>query len=648
MLKLKTSGVLIRISNLVFIQVIFIFAALALALYYSESDNSIANYYSESGQKVYNSANPLLDLVKSDSGGVQVTPALSTEAKRLIDENNLLVDISLLVSNNKTGRDTLIHLAGRSGDNAVWHNSITVPSPQQTLSSNSGYQGFALTLDADGKYIHYFLRPGNIKSNYALVLTSPNTFSLALQKGQGKILLLLFLFSILISLLIVNLISRGIRKPLSRLIQAFEKTANGCEYFVTEEGGDKEFLRLSRAFNRMSGSLGEKQKKLSAVNAELAKANESLIESESILTSLVDYSPEAIIVTDLEDQVIIYNHQAARDFGYNHNDMLGKRVTNLFSVSDSRPKKDTPNDSNHEAQEIICRRCDGGRFPSLLIHTSLGPEGLPPIAMLYFIKNISESRNYQEMILKLDRVASRGKMARDIAHEINNYLAILQGNLELLPSIVAKDDFEKCEQRLAVMKDTVARIGRFTDGLTQFSDENSEFKKEDLNQLVENLIAFIKPQNKFNDILIGTNLSENLPLVEIDAAQIQLLLVNLINNAAEAMAAFEGTRWVIISTLLDELGQNVHIKVADSGPGITAENISKLFFNRFSARPDGNGLGLITCRKVVDNHRGEISYHTGDESKAIFDIKIPLGQGVARLITSDNQANSDKAVPIIK
>jgi signal transduction histidine kinase len=230
------------------------------------------------------------------------------------------------------------------------------------------------------------------------------------------------------------------------------------------------------------------------------------------------------------------------------------------------------------------------------------------------------------MILRLDRVASRGKMARDIAHEINNYLAILQGNLELIPLFLAKNDTEKLENKVRVMKDTVDRISHFTDGLTRFSDENSAFTKEDLNQLIENLIAFLKPQNKFDNIAICTNLSDDLPLIEIDSGQIQLLLVHLINNAAEAMPESSERNWIVVSSSYDESSKTAAIKVADGGPGIAEENIPKLFLKRFSTKRSGTGLGLITCNNIVDNHMGEISYHASDESKSIFAVSIPASR----------------------
>jgi PAS domain S-box-containing protein len=637
MFRFKSPGLLIRISHLILVQIIFIFVALALVLFDTGDKNSVTEYYSRTGQNIHSSSLPLFSLLRDSAGLPRIDSSTIAEVNNHVNKNSIISDVDVFLYNTVYGHDSLIHLADKNGDNMHKFSLPVISYGSSSPDTDTFRKPYWAALSSDGKYLAYFIRSENINDKFGLVVICPNTLSGTLQNSQAKWLFLLFLFAALISLLIINLIFRGIRRPLGRLVEAFEKTARGQEYYITEEAEDKEISRLTKAYNKMSQILAEKQRKLSVANRELVKSNKSLVESESILTALVDYSPDPIVVTDLDDQVIIYNQQAARDFGYNQNDMLGKRISNIFSVPGSSRPHTKSDSENEEAQEIICRRRDGGRFPALLRHTALGPEGSQPIAMLYFIKNISESRNYQNMILKLDRIASRGKMARDIAHEINNYLAVLQGNLELLPMILAKNDMPKFEQKLNVMKDTVTKISNFTDGLTQFSDENSEFRKEDLNQLVENLVAFVRPQNKFDDILIGTNLSENLPLVEIDAGQIQLLLVNLLYNSAESLVDFDGTRWIIISTALDESSQHVQLKVADSGPGIASEYFDRLFIYRFTTKRKSNGQGLITCKSVVDNHKGEISYHTGDESKAIFMVKIP----VKRIIDKSTAVTSD-------
>ncbi|MCX6828414.1 MAG: PAS domain S-box protein [candidate division Zixibacteria bacterium] len=644
MLGFKTPGLFIRISHLIIIQVLFIFAALALVLFDSGSSDTPTQHYYRQRQQAEVASQTLFDLIEADSTASPFNNSkMKSEAERLVRENSWVDAVNVIYHNPRTGRDSLFHLSDRTGFDS--HPLEFSTAPDSSLRNGFIYAGAGspTVLSGDGSHLGFIMRPTNARNDYAIYLTASNDMEGDAKGNQAEVLFLLFLFSALISLLIINLMFRGVKRPLANLIEALERTADGHEHYVSEDEGDKDIQRLARAFNQMSQSLSEKQRKLSIANHELVKANKSLIESESILTALVDYSPDAIIVTDLDDQVIIYNQQAARGFGYNQSDLLGRKIGNLFALPNTHDRLNATETENLETQEIICRRRDGSRFPALLVHTTLGPEGCKPIAMLYFIKDISESENYQNMILRLDRIASRGKMARDIAHEINNYLAILQGNLELLPMFMAKNDTAKCEQKINVMKDTVTKISKFTDGLTQFSDENSEFRKEDLNQLIENLIAFVKPQNKFDDILIGTNLSENLPLVEIDASQIQLLLVNLLYNAAEAMTTFEGTRWIIISTAPDESGQNVILKVTDSGPGINEENIPKMFVTRFSTKRGCNGLGLITCKNVADIHKGEIAYHTGDESRAIFVINLPVKREIAS--GQERRAGETQKVP---
>jgi signal transduction histidine kinase len=94
------------------------------------------------------------------------------------------------------------------------------------------------------------------------------------------------------------------------------------------------------------------------------------------------------------------------------------------------------------------------------------------------------------------------------------------------------------------------------------------------------------------------------------------------------MADSTSKKWMVISTTVDEAGEYFYIKVADSGPGIAEEYLDRIFISRFSSRRDGTGLGLITCKNIVNNHGGEISYHSSDESRAIFIIKIPISNSV--------------------
>ncbi len=622
--KIKGPGLLLRISHLILIQVFFIFAALSLVLFYPQESDLPATDLSEIEKKSNALSSRVAGLIANKTISTGLDSITIESIRKIAWKENMLISLELYSASSIKNYERLFSYGNRSHPN---YDSTLFSKEKSGFTINyllANKSSGNLYWSSNNNFLTYITVQSANDNKYILIARTARMQSADNENTQGYLLLLLFLISTLISLLIIHLISIGIRKPLEQLIAGFDETASGKLHIIPEERGDKSIRKLSQAFNKMSLILSRQQNKLAETNRELLKVNKSLLDSESILTALVDYSPDAIIVTDLEDQILIYNQAAARDFGYHQRSMMGKKISNLLPLAKLRNDSSLTESENIDGLEIICKRRDGSRFPAMLVHTPLGSDINNPMALLYFIKNIAESDKYQDMILRLDRIASKGKMARDIAHEINNYLAILQGNLELLPIILSGSNPEKTTEKIELMKKTVSNITTFTEGLSRFSDENSQFEKEDLNQLIENLLAFMKPQNKFDNIFIGSNLSEDLPMVEIDTAQIQHLIVNLISNSAEVLAESEDKKWIIVSTALDESGDYFYIKIADSGPGIAEEYLDRLFIGRFSSRREGTGLGLITCKNIVNNHKGEISYHSSDESKAIFIIKIPV------------------------
>lgn len=625
--RIKTPGLLVRISHLILIQVFFIFTALALVLFYPQESDLPATDLSEIEKKSNLFSVRVAGLMADKSLVAGLDTVTIESINKIARKENQLLSLEIfaifnnLPNNNYKRLFSYENRANPNYDSTLFSKKDLRPAINSLLSQDKSKN---ICWSSGDNFITHFTVQSAGDNKYILVARTARTDSATNKNAQGYLLLLLFLISTLISLLLIHLISMGIKKPLEQLIAGFDETASGKIHIVSEDQADKSIRKITRAFNKMSLNLSRQQKQLTQTNKKLLLANKSLLDSESILTSLVDYSPDAIIVTDLEDQILIYNQAAARDFGYNQCSMMGKHISNLLPLAKLKNEPSFTKSDNIDGYEIICKRRDSSRFPAMLVHTTLGSDKEKPIALLYFIKNIAESDKYKDMILRLDRIASKGKMARDIAHEINNYLAILQGNLELLPIILAGNDPEKTTEKIELMKKTVGSITTFTEGLSRFSDESSEFEKEDLNQLVENLLAFVKPQNKFDNIFIGTNLSEDLPMVEIDTAQIQHLIVNLITNSAEALAESKGKSWIVVSTALDESGDYFYIKVADSGQGIAEEYLDRLFIGRFSSRREGTGMGLITCKNIVNNHKGEISFHSSEESKAIFVIKIPI------------------------
>lgn len=640
---MKSPSLILRVSHLIVIQIIFIFTAIALVLYSPVDEDTIIQKWSARNSKILAAGHDLSNLPALGRPGVSLDVKTGRAINEYLENQELITHIDLLYRDSGTDRNQFMHISSTIDDESLPDDPVFLNFYRPLLNYlTPASRPYVALISDDNRSIIYILKPENSGGDALLMLSTRNDIYLTATDNIAYILLMLFLISTLISLLIVNLMHKGIRQPVDNLIKGLEKVAAG-ELVKIEESGDRQIQKVIAAFNEMTVRLTEKQDEVKSANQKLVKINKNLAESESILTSLVDYSPEAIVVTDLNDKVIIYNQEAARDFGFNQTDMLGEDISRYIPISANRPSETVGESGSSKLQEIICRRHGGGKFPALLVRTPLGLEGHRPIAVLYFVKNITESANFQQMILKLDRIASKGKMARSIAHEINNYLAILQGNLELLPIHIAKEEADKLESKVEIMRETVGRISNFTEGLSRFSDENSAFEKEDLNQLIENLVAFLKPQNKFDFVEIRTNLADNLPLVEIDSGQIQLMLVNLINNAAEAQEDSRTDGWIKIDTHYDKSSENILIEVSDNGPGIADKYREYLFQKRFSTKRDGYGLGLITSRNILNNHMGSISYSSGDGSHSIFKIKLPA----MRPISAESQTDLQNRYPSV-
>jgi PAS domain S-box-containing protein len=460
----------------------------------------------------------------------------------------------------------------------------------------------------------------------ALILFYPEPDTGRNSSNMESAIFLLFLASTLISLLTVYLVTKRFKQPLDRLIRGLEKTAEGELYYLIETENDEELNRLSGAFNSMTRRLWDNRKELKRINTQLQHSSESIRESQLFLAALIDNSPLSIIVTTPDGEVIIFNPAASEVFGYQSADVVGQNIDRLFveAPCDLKRVEEEP-----PGCEAICVRNGGERFPVYMAACRVGAGGNLTDACLYIVRDISESQKFQDMMIRLDRYYTRGEMAGDIAHEINNYLAVLMGNLELLPILLKKGDTEKIDKKLEVMKSTVDRIARFANGLMDTPHDDAKFEQASMNQLVENIIAFLKPQNKFDCIDVRTDLSSDITLLYLDPGQIQQLLVNLIYNASEVLAGREGPKCICVSTALVQIeGQDwAQVEVCDNGPGVPQTREGDLFTNRFTTKRKGHGIGLITCRKIMDLHHGTIGYR--NDNGAVFYIRLPLNrQGV--------------------
>lgn len=233
-----------------------------------------------------------------------------------------------------------------------------------------------------------------------------------------------------------------------------------------------------------------------------------------------------------------------------------------------------------------------------------------------------ELKTAQQQLIQSAKQASLGQLAAGVAHELNNPLGTILLYADLLLRELKEDTANVKD--LALISEEARRCKNIVSGLLNFSRQREVFcRKVDLNRLLQDTISLIENQKLRNGIHFEYNLAENLPLVELDPEQIKQVIVNLVMNAVEAMNE-KGT--ITISSRCLTSQEKIEFSVADSGPGITPDNLKKLFTPFFTTKQigQGTGLGLAICYGIIKMHRGDIKVNTEIGKGAVFTVTLPL------------------------
>jgi len=245
-------------------------------------------------------------------------------------------------------------------------------------------------------------------------------------------------------------------------------------------------------------------------------------------------------------------------------------------------------------------------------------------------RSYRELENLQEQMIGLESMAAKGRASAEIGHELNNYLTVILGNFELLTMKIDKapagrdDDLASLGKYVNVIGANLEKTEKFVDGLLNFSRLKSEKAECDINELVEKTLLFVSPQNRFKNINLKKALKEEIQPVVVDSGQIQQVLYNLLNNAADAMGKRTGEGGTItVGTDYDKKEKRVHLWVKDTGYGMSEEEMKKIFQGSFTTKKSGHGIGLSICKKIIDNHKGTIEVESKLNQGTTFRVKLP-------------------------
>ncbi|TMQ73170.1 MAG: hypothetical protein E6K80_00815 [Candidatus Eisenbacteria bacterium] len=234
---------------------------------------------------------------------------------------------------------------------------------------------------------------------------------------------------------------------------------------------------------------------------------------------------------------------------------------------------------------------------------------LSPLVVICF----EAIRSAQQMLIHSERMAAKGEIAAEIGHGLRNQLVAISGRAQMLIKDAERQQFGNVGRHSQIILEQAHRVEAMSKGLMDFSRAEFKIERVDLNALVQRSVEFVRPQNRFDPIEWDLRLATQVPELRADPGQLQQVLLNLFINAADAMADPKtGRRVITVRTDYDERGRHVRLVVGDSGPGIAASLLPRVFEPHFTTKAEGHGFGLST---VAESDPGQ---------GARFTITLPL------------------------
>ena len=239
------------------------------------------------------------------------------------------------------------------------------------------------------------------------------------------------------------------------------------------------------------------------------------------------------------------------------------------------------------------------------------------------LRDITESRRTAQQTIESERLNALRLLAAGVAHEIGNPLNSLHIHLQLMERSVQKlHDGERTElqQSIDVARSEVNRLDSIvTQFLKAIRPSRPQLRPENVNTIVEEAVRFFTPELQDREIVVEQELRSDLPLLQLDRDQMKQAFYNVIKNSVEAMHRHGTLR---IRTDLAET--HVIVRFEDSGGGMSAEDLSRVFEPYFTTKPSGSGLGLLIVRRIVREHGGELSIESSHGKGLTLTIRLPF------------------------
>ncbi len=390
--------------------------------------------------------------------------------------------------------------------------------------------------------------------------------------------------------------------------------------------GSNTTIRDMTDLYEMQKTVEVNEKKLKQQNEALKIAYDHLLETEQKYRTLYEKSPDLLRTIDLNGNIIDCNDSYCSSLGYSREEIIGKSMYTHVAEKSIDDLKDATLEWDHTGsignREIWLQRRVGDIFPTLLLSTNLYDTDGNLTGRIGALRDMTVMHNARKEIEehKTKRLSAIGELSARIAHDLRNPLSVVHNTLEIIK--IQNPDFEKNNQS------KFDRIERAVKRMTHQIDEVMEYVVPNPLKLQEHvsLLAVIN-SSVLNATTKNTiiHVPQNDVMITCDPEKLEIVFTNLLLNATQAMNNCGIIYFRIKDTqITDDVNKSfTTIEIEDTGPGIPKSLMAKIFDPLFTTRQIGTGLGLVSCKNIVEKHGGYIDIKTEINKGTTFIINIP-------------------------
>lgn len=411
--------------------------------------------------------------------------------------------------------------------------------------------------------------------------------------------------------------------------------ANQVPFDVVVDGYTPQYYNVKTIFRMRGNSLGnglgyillcEIKRDLFIAKRKLEAKIGELRNARNFLSKLIDASPSGFISITKERKVRSCNLQAGILFGYKRASIWGKNVSILFPNRELKRIEEAINSLiylNHSKHNFRTFGLKSNQEEFLIdLHIIRVLDIEAEIAILLLIRDVSEEERLRKNLMLSEKMALIGKTMGQFAHQLNNPIVGLINLTEVLYNNMSPND--KNFDLIKTIKEAGAECRNIIYNLLNVYKVPSEVQEIHIDRLLQGCVCILSKQDRLDGIKVKAKYAENIPPIRTNEVQLTQALLNIMNNAIEAMP--NGGVMEINTRLIKPRAGNRHIlvRLGDTGIGIPDKYRSKIFDPLFSTKNKGTGLGLSFTYTVIKDLRGDIRIRKRTGKGTIFEISLPI------------------------